>query len=818
MTRLLSLLFCLLGGLATAYAQEKTSLQGTIRDEKGQVLELVTVLVLELNSGVASSPDGSYRLELPAGRNLRIVFKYLGHEEVQQIVRLKAGEQKKLDVVLKMSSIGMADITVEDRMQRTTGIVKLDPKLNSSLANPSGNFEMLLQAAGARPSQELSSQYTVRGGNFDENLVYVNDIEIYRPVLVRSGQQEGMSFINPDMVGSIQFSAGGFEARYGDKMSSVLDVRYRKPDSFKSTVQAGLMGANVTTEGLLKNRKMTYLIGGRYRTLSNLLGTLDTQGEYQPVSTDMQGYFTYTPNSKWEYGLLLSYNQNDFTVIPENRETVFGTVREALQLRVFFDGQEVTRFKTFTAGATATFKPQPRMQLKFIGSAYTSDERENFDVEGAWLLNQLDSEIGSENFGKVAFTRGIGGFQDYARNQLTVQVYALEHKGYFQSLTAGYMQWGIRFQREAIADQLMEWKNIDSAAFALPGRGPVANDVVNLYETIYASNRVDANRISGYIQDTYLLNDLYDLNLTAGVRFNYWTYSNELLVSPRAELAFKPRWEHDWVFRTAVGMYGQPAFYREMRDPFGVLNPAIRAQRAIHYVVGGDHTFEAWDRTFRFVTELYYKDMYQIVPYELDNVRLRYLGSNNARAYAQGIDFRINGEFVYSLQSWASLSFMKTGENIAGDYYLNADGSSTGEEVGYIPRPSDQRMTFNIMFQDYLPVDPSYRVHLNVVYGSRLPYGPPNYDRAGDTLRMPPYRRVDIGFAKQLVGANTKKQIKGGFWKNFNSIWLNAEVFNLLQVNNTISYLWIVDTEGFQQAVPNYLTARMLNLRLIAEF
>lgn len=818
MTRLLLLLICLWGMLFTAIAQEKAEVLGTIRDDKGKPLELVTVLVLELNSGVASSSDGSYQLDLPPSRNLRIIFKYLGYEEVQQIVRLKPGEKKKLDVVMKMTSIGIADVTVEDRMQRTTGIVKLDPKLNSSLANPSGNFEMLLQAAGARPSQELSSQYTVRGGNFDENLVYVNDIEIYRPVLVRSGQQEGMSFINPDMVGAIQFSAGGFEARYGDKMSSVLDVRYRKPESFKTTVQAGLMGANVTTEGRMKDNKMTYLIGGRYRTLSNLLGTLDTQGEYQPVSTDLQGYFTYTPNPKWEYGLLLSYNQNDFTVVPENRETVFGTVREALQLRVFFDGQEVTRFKTFTAGATATFKPQPRVQLKFIASAYTSDERENFDVEGAWLLNQLDTEIGSENFGKVAFTRGIGGFQDYARNQLTVQVYALEHKGYYQTLTSGYLQWGLRLQREAIADRLMEWKHIDSAAFALPGRGPLSNDVVNLYETIYAANRVDASRISGYVQDTYLLNDLYDLNLTAGVRFNYWTYSNELLVSPRAELAFKPRWERDWVFRTAVGLYGQPAFYREMRDPFGVLNPAIRAQRAIHYVVGGDHTFKAWDRTFRFVTELFYKDMYQIVPYELDNVRLRYLGSNNARAYAQGIDFRINGEFVYSLQSWASLSFMKTGENILGDTYLNPDGSSTGEEVGYIPRPSDQRMTFNIMFQDYLPIDPSYRVHLNVVYGSRLPYGPPNYDRAGDTLRMPPYRRVDIGFAKQLVGANTKRQVKGGFWKNFNSIWLNAEVFNLLQVNNTISYLWIVDTEGFQQAVPNYLTARMLNLRLIAEF
>ncbi len=818
MLRLL-LFVCL--GLSVAYtghAQDKARLYGTVKDEKGNPLQQVSVLVLELNSGVPGNDNGAYSLELPANRNLRIIFRYIGHEEVQQSIRLKPGEQKLLDVVLKTNSIHITDITVEDRQIRTTGVVKLDPKVSSSLANPTGNFEMLLQAAGARPTQELSSQYTVRGGNFDENLVYVNDIEIYRPVLVRSGQQEGMSFINPDMVGSIQFSAGGFEARYGDKLSSVLDVRYRRPETFRTTVQAGLMGANLTTEGRSNNKKLSWLIGGRYRTLSNLLGSLDTQGEYRPVSTDVQGYFGYTASPKWEYGLLLSYNQNDYTVVPANRETVFGTVREALQLRVFFDGQEVTQFRTFTAGATATYKPFPRMQLKFIGSAYTSDERENFDVEGAWLLNQLDTEIGSENFGKVAFTRGIGGFQDYARNQLTVQVYALEHKGYYQSLTYGYLQWGLRVQQEYIADRLTEWKNIDSAAFALPGGQPARSDVVNLYETIYAANRVNASRISGYVQDSYLLNDLYELHLTAGMRFNYWTYSNELLVSPRAEISFKPRWERDWVFRAAAGLYGQPAFYREMRDPFGTLNPAIRAQRAIHYVAGGDYSFKAWDRPFRFVTELFYKDMYSIVPYELDNVRLRYLGQNNARAYAQGIDFRINGEFVYSLQSWASLSFLKTGEDISGDFYTNPDGSSTGQEVGYIPRPSDQRMIFNIMFQDYLPVNPSYRVHLNVVYGSRLPYGPPDYDRSRDTLRMPPYRRVDIGFAKQLVGSNTKRQPKGAFWKSFRSIWLNAEVFNLLQVNNTISYLWIVDTEGFQQAVPNYLTARTLNLRLIAEF
>lgn len=786
--------------------------------ENEQPLELVNILVLQQQSGTTTDENGRFSLPLPVGKSVQIEFRYLGYETERIRLQLKAGEQKSIVVQLKVASIGMGDVLVEDRQQRTTNVVKLDPRLSGSLANPTGNFEMLLQAAGARPSQELSSQYTVRGGNFDENLVYVNDIEIYRPLLVRSGQQEGMSFINPDMVGDIRFSAGGFEARYGDKMSSVLDVRYRKPEKFRTQAQAGLMGASLTTEGHFKNKQFTYLFGARYRTLRNLLGSLDTQGEYQPVAGDVQAVFNYNPGGKWSYDLLLNYNQNDYTVIPANRETVFGTVREALQLRVFFAGQEVTSYKTFTAGGSATYRPNSRLQLKWIASAYAADEREQFDVEGAWLLNQLDSEIGSENFGKVAFTRGVGGFQDYARNQLAVQVYALEHKGYYQSYVGGYLQWGLRLQQESIRDRLLEWKHIDSAAFALPGTQTRNPDAVNLYEYIYANNSVNATRISGYVQDSYLLNDRYEMNLTAGMRFNYWTFNGEFFLSPRAELSFKPRWEQDWMFRAAVGLYGQPAFYREMRDPFGRINQEIRAQRAYHYVVGGDYTFKAWDRKFRFVTELFYKDMYRIIPYELDNVRLRYFAENNARAYAQGIDFRINGEFVYSLQSWASLSFMQTGENIAGDLYAAGSGDLSGTEVGYIPRPSDQRMIFNVMFQDYLPVDPSYRVHLNVVYGTRLPYGPPDYDRSRDTLRMPPYRRVDIGFAKQLVGPQRKRQPAGAFWKNFNTIWLNAEVFNLLQVNNTISYLWIVDTEGFQQAVPNYLTARMLNIRLIAEF
>ncbi|MFN3529229.1 MAG: TonB-dependent receptor [Bacteroidia bacterium] len=799
---------------ALLLAQENARIRGIILNEKGSPLELVSIMVLETNSGVVSKADGSFVIEVKPAQTFTISFRLLGYQEQQRTVKAKAGEQLSWQITLREMVFNIPDVSVEDRRERTTGLIKIDPKISASLANPSGNFEMILQGMGARSQQELSSQYSVRGGNFDENLVYVNDVEIYRPVMMRSGQQEGMSFINPDLVGSIQFSAGGFEARYGDKMSSVLDVRYRKPEAFRVGVQGSLLGAGLTLEGTDSSKRFTYLIGTRYRTLNYLLGTLDTRGEYFPSAGDAQGLFTFTPNKKWEFSLLANYNQNDFRVIPANRETVFGTVREALQLRVFFDGEEVTSLKSFTGAATATYRPHALLQLKFIGSMYTSDEREYFDIEGAWLLNQLDTELGSENFGKVAFTRGVGAFHNYARNQLAVQVYAFDHRGDWESARFGFVRWGLRAQTEFMADRLFEWRNSDSAGFAFPGWRP-GDSVVRLQESIYARNQIAAQRFSGFIQDSWVLNEARNMVLTTGIRFNYWTWNNELLVSPRAEIAMSPRWRRDWVFRAATGMYGQPAFYRELRDQFGQLNPAIRAQRAIHYIAAADYSFKAYDRPFRFVTELYYKDLRRLVPYELDNVRVRYFGDNLARGYATGIDFRINGEFVSTLQSWASLSLMRTRELVDNAFYKDANGNQV--PAGYIPRPTDQLAMFNVMFQDLLPSNPTYKVHLNVVYGSRLPFGPPDFDRARDTLRMPPYRRVDIGFSKLIIGEGAKKPGEG--WaKHIKSLWINAEVFNLLQVNNTISYLWVLDTEGFLQNIPNYLTGRLINIRLVASF
>ncbi|MBU6332431.1 MAG: carboxypeptidase-like regulatory domain-containing protein [Bacteroidetes bacterium] len=787
-------------------------LSGRVTDAASAPLPLANVWVPRHSKGTVTSDRGEYRLEIPAG-TCSVQVQMLGYQTQFVVVSGKMGQEVRLNVRLKAAAVEGPGISVEGARESGATMQRIDPRVAGRVVSPSGNFETILQGLGARTQSEFSSQYAVRGGNFDENLIYVNDIEIYRPVLMRSGQQEGMSFIHPDLVGNIQFSAGGFAARYGDRMSSVLDVQYRVPTERRVKAQLSMMGAGVTAEGADSSRRLTYQLGMRYRTLSNLLGSLDTRGEYQPSSGDVQFLLNYRPSARWTLGLLSHYSHNDFRVVPSSRETVFGTVKEALQLRIFFDGRERTWFHAYTGGLTAAYRPHPRLQLKWIGSVFSSDEREYFDVEGAWWLNQLDTELGSENFGKVAFTRGVGAYQNFARNQLSMRVAALEHRGFWESPTLGYVQWGLRAQRDRVVDRLYEWNNLDSAAFSVPSWQP-GDSVVRLREFIDVRNRVESGRYTAYVQSRLPIWEARRLFMTAGVRANYWTWNREWLLSPRVELTYTPRWGKEWLFRTAWGLYGQPAFYREMRDPFGRLNPQVRAQRAWHYVLGADRSFRMDGRPFRFVAEAYYKDLRSIAPYELDNVRVRYLGKNNARGYATGLDLRINGEFVGNLQSWASLSWMKTAEIIEGAVYTDTSGET--RPVGYIPRPTDQRVMANIMFQDLLPSNPAYQVNLNLVVGSALPYGVPDFNRVGDTLRMPFYRRVDIGFSRCLVGEGVKRS-PAWLDRSFRSLWLNVEVFNLLQVSNTISYLWIMDTEGYRQNVPNYLSGRLLNLRLVAE-
>ncbi|NDC72795.1 MAG: TonB-dependent receptor [Sphingobacteriia bacterium] len=797
-----------------AIESDSASIKGVVLDENARPLAGASLMLPTSGFGTITDDRGRFVLRVPAQRDLVLEIRYLGYRTERRNLLLRVGELLPMRVQMEPSVITVQQgVTVEADRDRSMGVAKIDPLVSRRVANPSGNFETVLQAFGARSQQEFSSQFQVRGGNYDENMTYLNGIELYRPVLMRSGQQEGLSLIHPDLVEHIHFSAGGFDARYGDKMSSVLDVTYRQPRYASGSVQTGLTGFSVAAEGLVdREGKWSWQGGLRYRTLNSLLQSMDTRGEYRPTASDMQMMLRYQPNERWQWNWLSHAGQNVLGVIPSNRETVFGTVKEALQLRVYFDGQEAMKFRNATHGTSLIFKPHPRMTLTQSASLYWSDERERIDVESAWLLNQLDANLGSDNFGNVLFTRGIGAFQQYARNALNISVLAAEHRGQWQSGTGPhFVQWGLRAQRERIQEYLWEYTLVDSLGFSIapvlqvPPLGSDADTVVQVYQFLHADQAISSQRYSGFVQDQIALDQEGRWRLNAGIRFNHWTFSGETVWSPRVNLSWKPKWSKDWAFRLAVGRYAQPAFYRDARFPDGRLNREVRAQRATHWVLTADHRFKAWDRPFQWVIEGYYKDLTRLIPYEIDNVRIRYLASPPVEGYAAGLDLRIHGEFVSSLQSWATLSWMKTSER--------------NEEIGWMPRPTDQRVQFAMMFQDYLPPYPDYKVSLNLVFGSRLPYGPPDFARPKDTLRMPPYRRVDIGFSRILWGAGTQKPLfQGRLTRAFRSAWMNLEVFNLLQINNTISYTWLYDTQGYQQNVPNYLSGRVLNLRLVLEW
>ncbi|NVO03133.1 MAG: TonB-dependent receptor, partial [Bacteroidetes bacterium] len=665
----------------------------------------------------------------------------------------------------------------------------------------------------------------------DENLVYVNDIEIYRPFLVRSGEQEGLSFLNSDLVSGISFSAGGFEAKYGDKMSSVLDIQYRKPKEFAGSISGSLLGVSGHLEGVAKKMPLTFLIGVRQKSNQYLLKSLETKGDYKPSFTDIQGLFSYDFSEKFTVSFLGNYARNKYLMVPQTRETDFGTLNEALRLTIYFDGQEVDKFDTYMGAFSANYAPNIKTNLKFIASAFRSLESETYDIQGQYWLDQLENDMGNDQFGQVAFNMGVGTFLNHARNYLDALVYSAEHKG-TKSVKKSFISWGAKYQHESISDKMSEWQMTDSAGYTLPYNP--SGDLI-LQEVVKSVNSLESNRYSGYLQNVWTLDgDSSGFSIRTGIRANYWDVNKQLLLSPRATIAYRPNLTKDVLFRFSTGYYYQPPFYRELRDLNGNLNRDLKAQETIHFVLGSDWSFKAWGRPFKYIAEVYYKYMDNLVPYEIDNVRIRYYAKNNAKGYATGIDMKVNGEFVNGIESWASLSIMQTQEDIKDDFYydyFNKSGEqiipgytfdniatdSIRHEPGYIPRPTDQRVTFSLFFQDYLPKLPSFKMHLNLVFGSGLPFGPPGYDRYKDILRIPAYRRVDIGFSYMLKSEEKKLQQSNPF-HYLKSIWLSLEVFNLLQTNNTVSYIWIKDVTNRQYAVPNYLTSRQLNLRLITHF
>jgi hypothetical protein len=759
-----------------AYAQETATVSGTLKNEKGEALENANIAIVGVTGGTKTDRKGKFSLKIPANQPVQLGITYIGFTTIIKTFNLKPNEQINYSPKLKESATLIPDFVKEEEGNRNETMVKIKPKIATKFTSASGSFEAILKTLpGVTSNNELSSSYSVRGGNFDENLVYVNDIQIYRPFLIRAGRQEGLSFINSNLVSDIKFSSGGFDAKYGDKMSSVLDVTYKEPEDFAGSFSVSLQGASLHVEGASKNHRLTYLTGVRYKTNQYVLQSLDTDGEYRPSFFDVQSYLTYDITEKWEIGFLGNIAQNKYNFIPKDRETEFGTINQALQLSVYFDGQEVDQFQTYFGAISNTFTPKTGTELKFITSAFSTLEDEKFDIEGAYRIDELERDLSSDQFGDVKFNRGVGSFLDHSRNTLDAQVFNTEHKG--KIIKGNHTTfWGIKYQHEFIKDKISEWGFVDSTGYFIPSAtsdsigytSPSAqgDNLLELNELLKSEVQLNSNRYSSYLQRSYAWEskDSTNYTFTAGIRGAYWDLNEELIVSPRLSFSLKPNWEKDYLFRAAAGVYYQAPFYREMRDFDGNINKDIKSQRSYQMVLGSDRNFKAWGRPFKFTTEAYYKHMENVIPYEIDNVRIRYFAKNNANAYATGVDFKVNGEFVKGVESWFSMSVMKSEENLVDDSYttyLNSDGDtiisgftpnniatdSIVTEPGWIPRPTDQRVSFALYFQDYIPKLPNLKMHIALYYATGLPFGPSDtHERHLAVLRIPAYRRVELGF------------------------------------------------------------------------
>ncbi len=801
---------------SVSFAQEVV---GTITNSSSENLEGVNISIAKTFLGTVSNIDGSFQLKVNANRKQTLLFSFIGYKTKSiSIPMLKMGQTYELNVILKNSGVNIDNITIEDEQIRNSTFQKVDAKLNNAIPSANSGVEALIKTLpGVSSSNELSSQYSVRGGNFDENLVYVNGIEVYRPFLIRSGQQEGLSFVNSDMVSSIQFSSGGFSAKYGDKMSSVLDITYKKPKELAGSVAMSFLGANMHLEGTNKSKKLSFIFGARNKSNNHLLNSLDTQGEYQSNFTDIQSYINYDFSEKLSMSTLFNFSKNTFKQVPQTKTTRFGTIDIPLELFIYFEGQEVDEYETYFGAHQTTFKPNENLNLTLTVSAFETYESETFDILGQYYLSQVDGNLASESFGDAIYNIGVGSHLDHARNYLKASVFNVEHKGLFIQENFEF-RWGVKSQMESIKDEISEYTLIDSSSFSLPhpfdsiGQSVASTISFELDEALKTSIELNSLRHNAFMELQHKFNRL---SINSGIRTSYWDLNEEFLFSPRMSVSYRPYWDRDILFRFSTGVYYQAPFYRELRDFDGNVNRDIKSQKSIHFVIGSDYNFKIWQRPFKLVTELYYKDLEDLIPYEVENVRIRYYATNNTVGYATGFDARLNGEFIKGVDSWVSLSILKTEADIIRDTYIDDDGNT--QEIGYYRRPTDQRFNFSLFFQDYLPKNPNFKMHLNLVYGSRIPLTAPGTYKGQYDFTLPDYKRVDIGFSAIL-----KKEGKelGRFnpFKYTKSAWVSLEVFNLLDIDNTISYLWVKDTSGLQIGVPNRLTSRLINLKLHLDF
>lgn len=806
----------LLFQLLTVNGQAHTFvLSGKILGADQQPLAGVNIKIKDSPKGTYSDTGGKFKLLLEAGKDTLLVFSMLNYETTT--LSVSGHQDREIVRVMKPVSIHLNEVEVRKERKQGAGVVNIDPLQTRNLTSAGGGaVEQLVKSLpGVSSHSELSPQYSVRGGNYDENLLYVNGIEIFRPFLVKTGEQEGLSFLNPDLVAAIRFSSGGFESSYGDKMSSVLDIDYKVPTRHAGTAEIGALGASVHLEGKAMGEKFTYLTGLRYRDNRYLLGTLDQKGHYDPSSFDWQLLLGYDFSKKFSVSLLANLARNNYNFTPETRETNFGTMSQSYLLKIYFEGNEKDQFSNRFGALSANYHPSSALNLQFTASSFYSDEKERYDILGQYYLNEVLSGADPSATPDSSVLLGVGSSLLHAGNFLRASILNLEHRGKF--LTDHHrIQWGVKFQSERINDQVNEWEMRDSAGYSMP----YTNRQVELYHSIRADNNLNSNRYHAFVQDNFttrIRNSTLSINI--GGRFQYWDYNQQAIFSPRVSAIFLPERLQPLQLHAAWGLYQQMPFFKELKNREAKIVPGVRAQKSEHFVVGADYPCRWGGQPFKFSTELWYKRLTNLIPYKITNLDLQYFPEQQSGGYATGLEMKIFGEPVPGAVSWASVTIMKTGEDIIGDQLVStgSSGNPVTTYPGYLARPSDQRFNFSLFFQDYLPKNPNVKMNLTLLYGSGIPFGPPRSERYLDVFRMPPYRRVDLGISRMLFGiaGQKKSRITSSGLKE---AWLTFEIFNLFDLNNTISYYWVSDFQNQMHAVPNYLTGRRINLKASVSF
>lgn len=799
----LLLLFTTISAIA---ANAQVSIHGRVTDMDNQALEFVTVRIAGTAVGTTTGLDGSYRLSAPQTDTITVVFSCIGFEELRRQLIHPKGDLA-LTVRMKTKDHALTEIEVTDYRKQTGQMQTINRESYKLAADVNGGSveSMLTTIAGVNSSNEMSSQYSVRGGTYDENSVYINGLEVYRPQLVSSGQQEGLSVINPDMVGSINFSTGGFGVEYGDKMSSALDITYREPEALEGSLSLSLMGASLSFGQ--SSGKFSQLHGIRYKRNASLLSSLESKGEYDPNFFDYQTNMVFKFNSKWKLSFLGNIAINNYKFTPVSRETNFGTSSDAKSFKVYFDGGEKDKFETYFGALNLQYQPSKSTAFNFLASGYLTNELVAYDISGEYWLDSAGTTGDGDPDNAIGGELGVGRYHEHARNRLKISVFGLGVSGH-TSINNNNLSYGLNFNHQAIMERTREWELRDSAGYTLPTDGQNIRMIYNLT----SNHDISTNRLAFYVADSYRLNASAGyFVLNGGLRFSYWDFNKEFLVSPRVNVAFIPDRNNSLTFRFATGLYYQQPFYKEYRqsveDTNGnteiVLNKDIKSQQSIHFILGSDYTFRAMDRPFKLSGEAYYKKLNKLIPYEVDNLKVVYEGVNLTNGYTMGLDLKLFGQFVPGTDSWISFSLMKTSENLNGVS---------------VPRPTDQRYSFAVYFTDYFPKIPKLKFSLRGIFSDGLPTTAPHSSRDKGYFRAPAYKRVDIGLNYALLSPITEGETPTGLHRWLKSVWLGVDVFNLLDISNVSSYYWVTDVNSIQYAVPNYLTRRQFNVHLTIDF